>query len=228
MITGADLLTPFSIMPVNQDEHALAPEKVRYVGDPVAAVAAVDEETAEAALHHIEVEYDVLRPIMSIEEALQYPEDRIHTYNRVGNIHRVASLEFGDVEDGFAAADYVREDTFFFQGNTHLPMEQHAAVAHYMPDGKLTLWSSTQTPHYVHRALAAVLGLPASRIRVIATPVGGGFGGKSDPFSHEFCAAKLSMLTGRPVKFCFTREEVFYAHRGRHPGAHVGAHWRAA
>jgi 4-hydroxybenzoyl-CoA reductase alpha subunit len=217
VITGADLLTPFSIMPVNQDEHALSPDKVRYVGDPVAAVAAVDEETAEAALHHIEVEYDVLRPIMSIDDALQYPEDRIHTYNRVGNIHRVAALEFGDVEEGFAAATYIREDTFFFQGNTHLPMEQHAAVAHYMPDGKLTLWSSTQTPHYVHRALAAVLGLPASRIRVIATPVGGGFGGKSDPFSHEFCAAKLSMLTGRPVKFCFTREEVFYAHRGRHP-----------
>jgi 4-hydroxybenzoyl-CoA reductase alpha subunit len=217
MITGADLLQSFSIMPVNQDEHALAPEKVRYVGDPVAAVAAIDEETAEAALHHIEVEYAPLRPIMSIPDALQYPEDRIHSYNRVGNVHRVVALEFGEVEAGFTAADYIREDTFFFQGNTHIPLEQHAAVAQYTPDGKVTLWSSTQTPHYVHRALAAVLGLPASRIRVIATPVGGGFGGKSDPFAHEFCAVKLSMLTGRPVKFCFTREEVFYAHRGRHP-----------
>jgi 4-hydroxybenzoyl-CoA reductase alpha subunit len=217
VITGADLLQPFSIMPVNQDEHALAPEKVRYVGDPVAAVAAVDEETAEAALHHIEVEYAPLRPIMSIDEALQYPADRIHDYNRVGNVHRVAALEFGDVKAGFAAADYIREDTFFFQGNTHIPMEQHAAVAQYTPDGKVTLWSATQTPHYVQRALAAVLGIPASRIRVIATPVGGGFGGKSDPFAHEFCAVKLAMLTGRPVKFCLTREEVFYAHRGRHP-----------
>jgi 4-hydroxybenzoyl-CoA reductase subunit alpha len=217
VITGADLPEPFSIMPVNQDELALAWEKVRYVGDPVAAVAAVDEETAEAALHHIEVEYDPLRAIMSIDEALKYPQDRIHNYNRVGNVHRVAALEFGEVEEGFAAADYIREDTFFFQGNTHIPMEQHAAVAHYTPDGKVTLWSSTQTPHYVHRALATVLGLPASRIRVIATPVGGGFGGKSDPFSHEFCAVKLSMHTGRPVKFCLTREEVFYAHRGRHP-----------
>jgi 4-hydroxybenzoyl-CoA reductase alpha subunit len=217
IITGADLLQSYGIMPVNQDEHALAPDKVRYVGDPVAAVAAVDEETAEAALHHIVVEYDGLRPIMSIDEALQYPDDRIHDYNRVGNVHRVVALEFGEVDAGFAAADYTREDTFFFQGNTHVPMEQHAAVAHYTPDGKVTLWSATQTPHYVHRALAAVLGIPASRIRVIATPVGGGFGGKSDPFSHEFCAVKLSMLTGRPVKFCFTREEVFYAHRGRHP-----------
>lgn len=217
VITGADLPQPFSIMPVNQDEHALEPDKVRYVGDPVAAVAAVDEETAEAALRHIEVEYEPLRPIMSIDDALAYPEDRLHDYNRVGNVHRLAALEFGDVDEGFAQADYIREDTFFFQGNTHIPMEQHAAVAHYTPDGKVTLWSSTQTPHYVHRALAAVLGLPASRIRVIATPVGGGFGGKSDPFAHEFCAAKLSMLTGRPVKFCLTREEVFYAHRGRHP-----------
>ena len=121
VITGVDLQTPFSIMPVNQDEHALALEKVRYVGDPVAAVAAVDEETAETALHHIEVEYEVLRPIMSIDEALRYPEDRIHAYTRVGNIHRVAALEFGEVDAGFAAADYIREDTFFFQGNTHLP-----------------------------------------------------------------------------------------------------------
>ena len=217
VITGSDLTQPFSIMPVNQDEHALALDKVRYVGDPVAAVAAVDEETAEAALHAIDVVYEPLRSIMSIEAALQYPEDRIHAYNRVGNVHRVAALEFGDVDAGFDMADYIREDTFFFQGNTHIPMEQHAAVAQVTSDGKVTLWSSTQTPHYVHRALAAVLDIPASRIRVIATPVGGGFGGKSDPFSHEFCAVKLAMDTGRPVKFCLTREEVFYAHRGRHP-----------
>jgi 4-hydroxybenzoyl-CoA reductase subunit alpha len=217
IITGADLPQPYSIMPVNQDEHALAIDKVHYVGDPVAAVAAVDEATAEAALHHIEVAYEPLRSLMSIADALAYPEDRVHDYNRVGNVHRVVALEFGDVDEGFHEAEYIREDTFFFQGNTHLPMEQHAAVAQYTPDGGLTLWSATQTPHYVHRALAAVLGLPASRVRVIATPVGGGFGGKSDMFAHEFCAAKLSMLSGRPVKICLTREEVFYAHRGRHP-----------
>jgi 4-hydroxybenzoyl-CoA reductase subunit alpha len=217
VITGADLPQPYSIMPVNQDEHALAIDKVRYVGDPVAAVAAVDEATAETALHHIEVAYEPLRALMSIEDALAYPEDRIHDYNREGNVHRVVALEFGDVDEGFHEAEYIREDSFFFQGNTHLPMEQHAALAQYTPDGALTLWSATQTPHYVHRALATVLGLPASRVRVIATPVGGGFGGKSDMFAHEFCAAKLSMLTGRPVKICLTREEVFYAHRGRHP-----------
>ncbi|HEV8168245.1 MAG TPA: molybdopterin cofactor-binding domain-containing protein, partial [Pyrinomonadaceae bacterium] len=91
------------------------------------------------------------------------------------------------------------------------------AVAHFDSDGKITLWSSTQTPHYVHRALAKVLGLPASHIRVIATPNGGGFGGKSDPFNHEVVVCKLSMITGRPVKCTLTREEVFYCHRGRHP-----------
>src|SRR5918912_756478 len=96
-------------------------------------------------------------------------------------------------------------------------MEQHCAVAHYDPDGKITLWSSTQTPHYVHRALAKVLGLAATHIRVIATPNGGGFGGKSDPFNHEVAVCKLAMITGRPVKVTLTREEVFYCHRGRHP-----------
>ncbi|HEY0083626.1 MAG TPA: molybdopterin cofactor-binding domain-containing protein, partial [Pyrinomonadaceae bacterium] len=104
-----------------------------------------------------------------------------------------------------------------YEGNTHLPMEQHASVAHFDPDRKLTLWSSTQTPHYVHRALTKVLGLPAAHIRVIATPNGGGFGGKSDPFNHEVAVCKLSQITGRPVKITLTREEVFYCHRGRHP-----------
>src|SRR5207245_2077418 len=126
-------------------------------------------------------------------------------------------LEFGNVEEGFAEADEIFEDTFFFQGNTHLPIEQHASVAIKDPDGKLTIWSSTQTPHYLHRALARVLEMPAAHIRVIATPNGGGFGGKSDPFNHEIVLAKAALLLDRPVKICLTREEVFYCHRGRHP-----------
>ena len=218
MITGKDLPIKFGIMPVTQDETALATDRVRYVGEPVAAVAAVDEETAEEALALIEVEYEPVKPIMSIEEALNYPEPRIHDYGAEGNIHKLVSLEFGDVDAGFAEADHIREDLFFYQGNTHMPMEQHAAIARWDPGAeKLTLWSATQTPHYVHRALSKVLELPMDRIRVVAQPVGGGFGGKDDPFSHEICAAKLSMLTGRPVKITLTREEVFYAHRGRHP-----------
>ena len=216
-LVGSELPIPFGILPVSQDEHALAPDKVRFVGDPVAAVAALDEETAERALALIDVEYEVLPALMSIDEALARPDARIHDYGPHGNVHKEVSFDFGDVEAGFAEADHVREDTFFFEGNTHLPMEQHAAVAAYGPDGKLTLWSSTQTPHYVHRALAKVLEMPPAHIRVIATPNGGGFGGKSDPFNHEVAVCKLSMKTGRPVKVTLTREEVFYCHRGRHP-----------
>jgi len=217
VITGDDLPILYGILPVSQDEYALAREKVRYVGDPIAAVAAIDEETAEKATELIRVDYETLPSIMSIQDALQNPGVRIHDYGEGGNIHKFVAFEFGDVGEGFAQADHVREDTFYFEGNTHLPLEQLSAMAHATSDGKLTLWSSTQTPHYVHRALAKVLEMPASHIRVIATPNGGGFGGKSDPFSHEIAICKLSMITGRPVKMTLNREEVFYVHRGRHP-----------
>lgn len=217
VITGKDLPISYGILPVSQDEHALCIDKVRFIGDPVAAVAAIDEDTAFDAMNLIEVEYEPLHTISSIDEAILIDEPRIHEYGDEGNVHKKVSLEFGNVEEGFAAADLVREDTFFYEGNTHLPLEQHAAIGNFDPDNKLTLWSSTQTPHYVHRALAKVLGLAASHIRVIATPNGGGFGGKSDPFNHEVVVCKLSMMTGRPVKVTLTREEVFYCHRGRHP-----------
>ena len=217
ILTGKDFPIPYGILPVSQDEHALCIDKVRFVGDPVAAVAAIDEDVAFDAMNLIEVEYERLQTITSIEEGLLVDEPRIHEYGDGGNVHKKVSLEFGDVEEGFAGADLVREDTFFYEGNTHLPMEQHAAVAYFDPDQKLTLWSSTQTPHYVHRALVKVLEIPASHIRVIATPNGGGFGGKSDPFNHEVVVSKLAMITGRPVKCTLTREEVFYCHRGRHP-----------
>ncbi len=219
VLTGQDLPIPFGILPVSQDEHALAVDRVRFVGDPVAAVAATTEEAATAALDGITVRYEPLRAFPDALDSVEHPEPQIHDYADRGNLHKLIDLEFGDVDAGFGAADLVREDTFFFEGSTHMPMEQHAAVADWSapPDGKLTLWSSTQTPHYVHRALAKVLELPAARIRVIACPNGGGFGGKSDPFSHEIVAAKLAMITGRPVKITLTREEVFYCHRGRHP-----------
>src|SRR5687768_5574724 len=217
VLVGSDLPIPYGILPVSQDEHTLCLDKVRFIGDPVAAVAAVDEETAEAACHAIAVEYAELEPVASIEDALDAEDPRIHLYGDGHNVHKAVAMEFGDVDAALADADVVLEDTFFYEGNTHLPMEQHAALAEWTPDGKLTLWSSTQTPHYVHRALARVLELPASRIRVIATPNGGGFGGKSDPFNHEIAVAKLAMMTGRPVKVTLTREEVFYCHRGRHP-----------
>jgi len=218
VITGHDLpRVKFGILPVSQDEEALCTEKVRMVGDAVAAVAAVDEETAEAATRLIDVQYEPLPALMSIHESLAHPEVRIHEYGDGPNVHKNVALQFGDVDKAFAESHLVREDVFYFEGNTHLPMEQHAAVAHWTADGKLTLWSSTQTPHYVHRLLARILEVPGAHIRVIAAPVGGGFGGKLDPFAHEIAACKLSQITGRPVKIACTREEVFYIHRGRHP-----------
>ena len=216
ILTGADLPVPYGILPVSQDEHALCLGRVRFVGDPVVAVVAADELTAFEAMGRIAVDYELLPTIADPQEALDHPEPRIQPYGE-GNVHKKIALEFGDVDAAMSEADHVFEDLFFYQGNTHLPIEQHAAVAAVDGDGKLTLWSSTQTPHYVHRALARVLGIPPAHIRVIATPNGGGFGGKSDPFQHEIVVAKAALVLGRPVKICLTREEVFYCHRGRHP-----------
>jgi 4-hydroxybenzoyl-CoA reductase subunit alpha len=217
VLTGKDLPIEYGILPVSQDEQALCLDRVRHVGDPVAAIVAREELIAFEALDLIDVDYEILATISDPEEALATPDPRIHDYGEEGNIHKRVALEFGDVEKSFAEADEIFEDTFFYQGSTHLPIEQHAAVAIKDPDGKLTIWSSTQTPHYLHRALAKVLNMPPAHIRVSATPNGGGFGGKSDPFNHEIVVAKAALLLDRPVKICLTREEVFYCHRGRHP-----------
>jgi 4-hydroxybenzoyl-CoA reductase subunit alpha len=218
VLTGKDFPIPYGILPVSQDEHPLCGERVRFVGDPVAAVVARTEEEAEAALGLIDVDVEPLATISSPEEALATPEPRIHSYGDEGNVHKKVAMQFGDVDAALATgSDRVFEDVFFYEGNTHLPIEQHAAVASLDPDGKLCVASSTQTPHYLHRALAKALALRPAEVRVIATPNGGGFGGKSDPFPHEIVVAKAALLTGRPVKICLTREEVFYCHRGRHP-----------
>jgi len=217
VVTGADMPEKMGIMPSTQDETALAVDRVRYVGEPVAAVAALDEDTAFDALSLIQVDYEDLEPIFTIEEALEREDVKIHDEAKRANVFKEVHLSFGDLVGGFAAADHVRDDWFFFEGNTHAPIESHSAVAWFGADDKLTLWTATQVPHYLHRELEKVLGLPRSRIRVIATPNGGAFGGKSDPFGHEFAAALLSMRTRRPVKITLDREEVFYAHRGRHP-----------
>ena len=217
VITGRDLPAPFGVLPKNQDETAMAIERARYVGEPIAAVAALDEATAERAGELIGVDYEVLTPVLTLEDALNAEAESIHPWTRQPNAHKTVALEFGDTDAGFLRAELVREDTFFYEGSNHAALEQHACLAHYDTDGKLTVWSSTQVPHYLHRGLGNVLGLPASRIRVIVPAVGGGFGGKSEPFGFEFCAAELSRRTGRPIKIALTREEVYYTHRGRHP-----------
>ncbi|HED65821.1 MAG TPA: aldehyde oxidase, partial [Planctomycetes bacterium] len=225
VITGADLPTRYGVIPWTQDETALAVDKVRFIGDEVAAVAAVDEDTANEALARIEVEYEPLHAFLDPFEALERKDPQIHEQSEAqkekrghrGNVSKHVELTFGDVEAGFESADVVVEDDYHFHGTTHAAIEPHCAVAECSADGVLTLWSATQITHYVHRALARVLDLAPSRIRVIQPCLGGAFGGKSDPFALEFVVAKLALLTGRPVKCLWTREEVFYAHRGRHP-----------
>ena len=221
VITGESMPIKYGVIPWTPDENALATDRVRFIGDEVAAVAAIDEDTANAALHLIEVEYEPLHSYTDPHESLERHDPAIHETNKKGNISKHVELEFGDVEAALGEADVIVESDFFFHGSTHTAIEPHCAVAQWSQDtsaeGLLTVWSSTQISHYVHRALARVLELPETRIRVIQPNLGGAFGGKSDPFSLEFCVAKLSMITGRPVKMLWTREEVFYAHRGRHP-----------
>ncbi len=217
VLTGADLPVAFGLLPVSQDEHALAIDKVRHVGDPVAAVAADDPDIAQQAVDLIEVVYQDLPAVTTIEEALEVVDEPLHREGPASNRHREVSLEFGDVDFGFEIADHIREDVFFYQGSNHAALETHGAVALLGDDQRLHVYSSTQVPHYLHRLLAQVLEIPEGQIRVTACLTGGGFGGKTDVFSHEFVAAKLALVTGRPVKIILTREEVFYAHRGRHP-----------
>ncbi len=217
VLTGEDTPHYYGILPVSQDETGLSTGRVRYVGDPVAAVVALDERAAAEAVHKIQVVYKPLTTIAGPEQALATPEPRIHDYGEEGNIHKRAHFRFGDIDQALGRADHLFEDIFHYAGNTHAAMEQHASLAAVDRNGKITLWSSTQCPHYVHRALQKALDLPADRIRVIATPNGGGFGGKSDIINHEIVVAAAALKLGRPVKICLTREEVFYAHRGRHP-----------
>ncbi|MEQ1508425.1 MAG: molybdopterin cofactor-binding domain-containing protein, partial [Myxococcota bacterium] len=136
---------------------------------------------------------------------------------RQDNVCKQVDLAFGDVDGAFASAAAVVEGEWHYSGSTHAPIEPHCAIASWSPDDELTLWSATQVMHYLHRELARVLGVSEAKIRVIQPVIGGAFGGKSEPFDLEFCAAALARKAGRPVKILYTREEVFYAHRGRHP-----------
>jgi 4-hydroxybenzoyl-CoA reductase subunit alpha len=217
VVVGAEMPTRYGVIPWTPDEQALAADKVRYVGDAVAAVAAVSEEIAAAACKRIVVDYELLEPLTTPQAALANPQNKIHEANKHGNITKQVQLAFGDVDAQLASADLVIEGHYKFHGSTHGALEPHCAVALMDARGLLTVWSATQVPHYLHRELAKVLEIPTHKIRVIQPQVGGAFGGKSEPFDLEFVVAKLAQKTGRPVKCLYTREEVFFAHRGRHP-----------
>jgi 4-hydroxybenzoyl-CoA reductase alpha subunit len=219
VITGKELPEKFGVLPISQDETAMAIEKTRYIGEIVAAVAAESEEEALAACKVIKVEYKPIRPFLKMEESLEDvgQDKQIHDHSKFNNnIHKKAELRFGDQKQGLAEAAYTVKEDFRFQGLSHGFTEPHAATAWWNEDG-LTIVTATQVPHYLHRYLAKVLEVPMNRVRVIKPYVGGGFGGKSDPFPHEIIIAHLSRLVGRPVKVRLSREEVFLTNHGRHP-----------
>jgi len=215
---GEELPKRYGVIPVAQDETAMAIGKVRYIGEPVVCIAAVDEETAWRACRLVKVEYEPIEPVLSIDDALDAKKPIIHDYARKpSNILRRVFQDYGDVEKGFAEADVILEDTYDYPGSAHVPLESHSALATLEADGKITLWSSTQNPHYVHRDVAHALGMREQDIRLIKPAIGAGYGGKCDPFASDILAAHMTRKLGRPVKIVLEREEVWYAHRGRHP-----------
>ena len=204
------------------DQYPLAVDRVRHVGEEIAAVAATDPYVAEEALKLIQVDYEPLPAVFDPVEAMQPGAAEIHpSHPKVkepfSNIAGKTETGWGDIEAGFAQSDYVREDRFESHLRTHGYLEPQATVASFEPEGKLNIWTSSQGPFIKRAKLARTLGLPLSAVRVQKAYVGGAFGGKIDLFSHEFCAALLSMKVGRPVKIVATREEIFTAYRHGQP-----------
>ncbi|UCF78691.1 MAG: molybdopterin-dependent oxidoreductase [Candidatus Eiseniibacteriota bacterium] len=217
VLTGKDVPDiTYGVSPARYDEHVLAKEKVRHVGDEVAAVFAVDEVTAERALDLIDVEYEELPAVFDPVEATKEGAPVIHEKSK-NNINTVVDHHFGDVDKGFAEADLVWEEEFVGNHVYQSPIEPHASIAHWEDDGHtLVLYSSTQVPHYVHYMVARVLDIPLGRIRVMRPPVGGGFGVKAATTPLDLLTALASQKLGRPVKMVYTRKEMYLYGRGRH------------
>jgi 4-hydroxybenzoyl-CoA reductase subunit alpha len=220
VVTGPDAPNKYGILPVGHDETALAVEKVRYVGDNVACVVATSEAIAERALELIDVEYELLPAWFDPEDSMKAEKDWIHP-QRPNNIEKDYHHVFGDPDKGFAESDLVVEHRYVAAEVTHAAMEPHCTLASFEIDsltgqpGRLTVWSSTQVPYYLQHKLSIVLEMPMSQIRVIKPLVGGGFGGKSEVIPLEIIAAVAARKAQAPVKITYTREEVFWAHRGR-------------
>ena len=198
------------------DEEILARSKVRYIGEPIAAVAAVDEDTAEEALDLIEVEYEPLPAVFEPLEAIKEGAPQLHE-RAERNINVTRHIEWGDVDEAFRKAEHIREDWFRCSPQHHVCMETHNAVASYMPEGRLTVWTSTQSHYYIQVLLSWMLGLRESDVRVISRYTGGGFGSKFEIDSAQFCSSLLSMKLFKPVKITLTREEEFQATKRRTP-----------
>ena len=218
VVTGRDIPDRmYGIVPMAKDEYALAREKVRYIGDDVAAVCAIDPEIAEEALGLITVDYEELPAVFDPLEAAKEGAPLIHDGVK-NNTSFFIRKEFGDVEKALAECDEVFEHSFYSQAVNHAPLEPHAALAQFDSlNGHLTVWSSTQIPYFLRRNLSNTLQLAESKVRIIKPKVGGGFGQKIDLFAKDFCAAWFAIHLGKPVKFVYEREEIFISTRQRHP-----------
>ena len=207
----------WGFLPTTRDETPLAIDKIRYMYEGVAAVAAIDEDIAEEACELIKVDYEELPGVFDPEEAMKEGAPQIHDYVK-NNISVEYHWNFGDVDKGFSESYLVRQDRFKTPRTTHGYLEPPAIVAYYYPAGYITVWPSKQSPYFIYRHLAACFKLPLNKVRVIQPFIGGGFGGtKNDTGAGDFCATLLSKKTGKPVKIVYSQEEELTVSRRRHP-----------
>ena len=215
VITGEACDVPFGVLPIAETEYPLARDRVRYRGEPIAALAAVDEKTALAALDLIEVRAEPLPGYHDVQAALAEGAVQLHE-KRPGNVEREVTFELGDTVAGFADANLVREETFHCAEINHVHMEPNASLASWdETDGRLTLHTCTQVPYYVHRTVARCLGLDEGRVRVVKPHIGGGFGARTEALGFEVIAGLLARAAGGTVSLVLSREETFLCHRGR-------------
>src|SRR4029079_18763772 len=215
IVTGADCDKGFGVLPIARTEHPLARARARYGGEPVAAVAAIDDATAKEALKRIKLKVRELPAYHTARAAMAPDAVDLHEH-RPSNIERDVYFELGDVNAAFAEADLVREETYNCPEVCQNQMEMHAAIADYDAEReRITVHASTQVPYYVHLMLSQILGMDMSRIRVVKPYVGGGFGCRTETLNVELIAALLARKAGGCVRLVVNREETFITHRGR-------------
>ena len=215
VITGDDCQYTYGVLPIAMNEYPLARGRVRYRGEPVAAVAAIDAETAEHALGLIELKIRELPAYYDSDAARAGDAVLLHD-NKPGNVEREVHHQFGDVDLGFAAADIVREETFSCAEINHAQIEPHASLAEFDPlSGRLTMQTVSQVGYYLHLMLARCLEMDTSQIRVIKPFIGGGFGARVEALNFEIVTALLARAAAGKVLMKLSREETFITHRAR-------------
>ncbi|MDW8063703.1 MAG: xanthine dehydrogenase family protein molybdopterin-binding subunit [Candidatus Caldarchaeum sp.] len=212
---------PFRVGLYVNDRNVLARKKVRWAGEPVVAVVAETLEQAYEAAELIEVEYEPLQPVLDVRDALKPGAPLVHEelgeYAHSPAFHPIPgtniasrfTLKKGDVELGFKQSDVILENEFMMPQVSHVPLETHTSIGQYMPDGKIKIWTSAQSPFTVRHILSVSLGVPEHKISVYVPYIGGGFGGKAGINFEPLVVMLSKMAGGRPVKLELTREEQF-------------------